>query len=260
MCMWWLVRKELCFRVWLLCFSICSIFILYCTSTGSIKNFWLNLGTAGIGILVTVVLIENALHQSEKREQEKMKKIALQQLRFPLKHHLEFFQSMLKASIDDVPNKEYIKHTDLFDDFFYEEIVLLDLKGTETNWVWAGDINRELGRFVNITENMLSRYLPYLGSELVELLVKIADTSLIPYTKPFEIATASGDKSVVYSASLLWTNIMKDFREYVHNFSTLIDLYNSHFPEDMILLIPDYLEDENMLPLIGSGRMWENEG
>jgi len=70
------------------------------------RAFSLNLGTEITGILLTVWLIDAVIRGKEARDQERYRRIALQQLYVPLIRHLRLLSDMYKASMERKPDRE----------------------------------------------------------------------------------------------------------------------------------------------------------
>lgn len=221
----------------------------------------LNLGTEIIGILITLILIDSVLHQHEKHEQRKMRKIALEQLKNPLSRHLLFFGKMLKVSVESAPKEKYETPSDLFDDDFYEHIKHLDFSKIDNEGSsddWATKSSDEFEDFHKSVGKILDRYSFYFDLEIVDLIESLVHSSFSDYMiimpRFIELSAKHGFNNHNFLNGLAHNVI----REYIELFCKLVNVYNGVFPDDQITLMPGLMGDI-MYPTFGSARFRGDE-
>lgn len=242
-----MVRKEL--RIPLLILGIIILVLLYFVQWNVVTetDFLVNLATEIIGIFITILFIDSILNFHEKLKQRKIKRVALKQLKFPLKYQLDLFAAMFKAAIEAKPTK-YENYNDLFNaETYYKEISHLDL--TKESYFplpqkWARSIYDQCAEFNKYLEKTLDRYLFYLDSDTIELIEKLVNSQFI--------------NRVSWTSFLEMEHTPKKdmcgfLKEYLTLLSQFLELYNSELPDDKIELAKDFFTND-VCPPLGSGR------
>lgn len=221
-------------------------------------NLWLsavtaNLATEVAGILLTVFLIDSIIEINRKREINKYRKIAFQQLQREINEHLDMFIRMLKATVTSKPSKEYKTVEEFFDENYFNSIAYLDVQklapisyadiSRSQRVLWKVYLEIHTNQFIEALNRTIDRYGIYLDSNTVDIAEQLINSYFFRRMKfGFHDFSSPSDQEIT--------------KEYTKLFTQLINEYNQTVDNDSRKIIIDRgLWAENMLPKIGDSRL-----
>ncbi|MCM1988033.1 hypothetical protein [Methanococcoides seepicolus] len=241
----YMVRKELQIPVAILLLFAMVLVYLYLAPPNGLnwtKDVTLNLFTEIIGILLTVILINSILDFNEKRERDKIRKIAYRRLKKPFERHLRLFKSMCEASIDTKPNKSYGCDSGLFDEAFYSQMALFDFSNEAPVYpsrLWATYICGECKRFDSSLNQVLDRYSLYLDSDTIKLIELLIGTQFMWFMCEIPLMLeVSKSYNMQGSSKFFEKDVYCGYiKEHIKLLSELINCYNINLPDDIIKIM-----------------------
>lgn len=245
------------------------------------RGLALNLGTEILGILLTVLLIDAVIKRKEARDQKRYRRIALQQLRIPLFHHLRLLANMYKASVERKPDREISNLRDLFSEDYFEQITYFNAMGpspkdvpmslravtlgAQQRWIpWYQYLSTEVKQFKEEVDRVVDKYAMYLDPETLDLLEQLANSpvvftvSQLPSTATMLSETWGAQQA--YNPFILEDaeDVEDDervVRKHTDVFSKVVDIYNKEAPDDRKVLIRNYkMWSDGVAPAVGSSR------
>jgi len=154
--------------------------VYFGTNIKQLSDFLPNIIAELIGIIIVVFFIERIYQLEKERERKRLEKIALNQLKVPLKEYFCIFLKMIIVTQpeDDLKKNQTIE--ECLQNKYLKEIRLFDIDG-----VWPDeneDCNKYLHNKITSFENKLnmiiSKYAPYLSTNFLELVERKILTSV----------------------------------------------------------------------------------
>jgi hypothetical protein len=259
-----------------LAFLALACFIAYIvlpTAPAGWREFSLNLGTESTGILLTVVLIDAVIRGKESREQERHRRIALQQLYGPLNDHLRLLSNMYKASVERKPDREISSLQDLFSEDYFEQITYFNVLGPSPSAPppmspsaiasgnmplpipWYQYLSTEVNEFQDELGDVIDKYGRHLNPDTIGLLSQLSRSGFVNTVcrLPLEGNMSRGWGQWANNPFIMepsWPQV----RDHVRAFSELVDIYNEVAPDDRKLRIRGNIFSDNVKPAVGSSR------
>jgi len=230
-----------------------------------IKNFSLEMASEIIGILLVVFSIDRVIALEQKKEKKKLEKVTCLQLRRPLLRHFYLIFNLFKASIAEKPNKEYERVTDLFDEYFFQEIAFLDFSQTAPVFTiadtsWSEYLTRECEQFQEALNNTTEKYALFLPPDILDLIEEIINDPFIWLVLQAQNIRQLGNGNKDNSNSspynfLARKEIRELLRDYTQKFSKLLIYYNENVPKEKRIELTNELWNNDVPPKIGSSRV-----
>ncbi|MDD3653912.1 MAG: hypothetical protein PHO01_06985 [Desulfotomaculaceae bacterium] len=227
-------------------FLLVVVFLLIYFYSGAewLKEFSMNVATEVLGIIITVFVIDYLIDKKEEDERYKRQAVAIKRMRVPLIHHIHTLFNIFKASIEKEPDKKYNTLSDLFDDFYFEQIQYLDFSMEapilpKTNWV--NYLYNEFTRFADELKKVLDTYSLFLDSEIIELLDCISNSNFLNYVCKIRNIHQI-DAQLDFKRKYLMLNGTADLcKEHIEILMKLIDFCNKSLSEADRIQYNEYL-------------------
>ncbi len=131
---------------------------------------------------VVVVFVDSALEEERVKERAKVRAIALSLLQRPVNRQLGLLAHWYKVASNKPFEQLPSSYEDLFAEDFYQTLRCIDLYAKAPalptqNWLTYS--HREFDRFRRDVQSVLDRYAVFLESDTIELLERLADSSLV---------------------------------------------------------------------------------
>lgn len=154
------------------------------SQTNWLKGFSLDVAAEIIGILLVIFSIDLVMDAEREKERQKLEKVALQQLHRPLLRHFHLLINLFKATVKVKESKDYKDIADLFDDFYFEQLSILDfsqpapvIKSVEMSWLdyllW------ECQQFRESLNRTVEKYSSFLQPDVIDLIEEIINSPFI---------------------------------------------------------------------------------
>lgn len=226
-----------------------------------VRDWSSNIGAGLIGSLAVLFLIDRTLETRRLREQQRVRHVALSQLRIPLMRHLLLLANWYKASVANVPDEPPADFPQLFSRHCFESIGKLDFSkpGPTMQAIdWFKYSSRELDFFKVNAERVVDKYAMFLDVRLIELVEGVAGSSFVSMMIEFgRIDLPQFDKQHNFQRAY---NIFEEptmNEELQRHVGVLLDLmaYFNRGSSDPIGLEDLSLWRDDVSPHIGSGRV-----
>lgn len=229
---------------------------------GWLRDLSLNVGTEVFGIVLTVFLIDAVIRRNEVRERRRVRRVAFQQLRIPLIHHLTVLQQMYKAAIFNPPERQPVEVRELFTDSYFVQVAFLDFsKPAPVDSVvplqWFDWLRMEATNFKAALGRTIEKYATFLEGGSVELLEGLINSHFlslliqVPAVRDTDIRENTRRSYNVLSGE----GMVEFVREYVDKFSSLVELYNAAVLDNEKVRMDDQFWRNDIAPVFGSGRL-----
>jgi len=234
------------------------------------RTFALNLGTEIVGILLTVLLIDAVIRLKEARDQKRYRRIALQQLRIPLIHHLRLLSNMYKAAVESKPDGEISSLQDLFSEDYFEQITYFNAMGPSPAASpplepsgkslpaipWFQYLNTEVARFKEDLGHIVDKYAMHLDPETLDLLEQLGHSDFVNSVGHLPLTAAMlqgwGHRGAYNPFILEQDRPM--MRDHTRVFSKVVDIYNEEAEDERRVLIRGNIWSDKSAPAVGSSR------
>jgi hypothetical protein len=228
---------------------------------GWIRDWSSNIGAGLMGSLVIILLIDQVLETRRLREQQRVRTVALSQLRTPLMRHVLLLANWYKASVASVPEEPPRDIPQLFAQNYAETIGSLDFSKpgpTLPPLDWFKYSSQELDFFKINAERVVDKYAMFLDVRLIELVEGVAGSSLVSMMIEFgRVDIPQFDKQHGYQRpyNIFAEPTMKE--ELLRHFGVLLELvaYFNENSREKIRLEELSLWRDDVSPKIGSGRV-----
>jgi len=244
-------------------FFILIILILFASyNIGGTKfnDFYINLISEIIGILIVVFLIERIISKFSENEKTRIIKIAISQLELPLRKHSSMFFEFFRASTLKKPKKEYKSFDELFNDDYYKTIKYLDFSFnapiiyiTNSKVNWYSYIGYEFNIFKDTLNKLLNKYASFFNSDKLMLIENIINSDFLRII--IQICEYSKHIKFAYDNMFGEEIAQEEMKKYLKSLSELINLYNETIKlQDKKIYIKEKYWQENEAPKFGSSR------
>ncbi|MBE9129847.1 MULTISPECIES: hypothetical protein [unclassified Coleofasciculus] len=212
------------------------------SQTNWIKGFSLDVAAEIIGILLVIFSIDLVIDAEREKERQKLEKVALQQLRRPLLRHFGLLINLFKTTVKVKENNDYKGIADLFDDFYFEQLAILDfsqpapvIKSVEMSWLdyllW------ECQQFRESLNRTVEKYSSFLQPDVINLIEEIINSPFIwwvvqsPKSYQLEKTSATPKNSEKNGLNgqvnlLARPEVRQLIKEHTMAFVGLVELYN----------------------------------
>lgn len=157
-------------------------FLWYMQDLFQLGDLWLNLGTAILGILLTVIMVDRVVRHIQEKERKRVESIALRHIGVALRRHCTLLFSMLKAASSSIPKRQECSVEKLLTqslpvvlrhfDFKAEAPVIGDIS-------WDRYLKKEFSEIREKSADILRKYAGFLSSQLTDDLQKLEDSHFI---------------------------------------------------------------------------------
>ena len=134
---------------------------------GWIRDWSSNIGAGLVGSLVIIFTLDRAAENRRRREQQRVRTVALSQLRPPLMRHLILLANWYKAAIPSSPDEPPSDFSQLLGDDFLTQLGQLDFSKegpTFPPMSWFRYTRQELDDFRSHLERIVDKYAVFLES------------------------------------------------------------------------------------------------
>lgn len=148
----------------------------------SIKDVLLNLFAEIIGILLTLILVDQLLAASQERERRRVARTALRSFGKPLRSHINLLCDILKASTTSIPTQAEADLRTLLLKNLPDEIQFFDFTAsgpTHPPEPWANHISNKFQNFSDAVEKIVEKYSTFLQPQLLEALELVAGVDIL---------------------------------------------------------------------------------
>jgi len=245
-----------------LVFSIAVCIALYGVFVDSV---WVTAWTANIGAglltsLVVVVLIDRVLERQRERELQRVRSVAMTQMRAPLMRHLSILCDWYKGAAL-VPRSTPPKTIDdFFGDVYFEEVCHFDFLAPAPVLPkndWFGRSGDQFEEFKQDLEKLVDRYGSFLGAELIERVQEAAASSFVqmlitisrPHVRQLSQSLNPDARFVLFQNE----SVVDLLRDHVSSFLLLLASFNGYAAAP---IRAEHLDlRENVQPKYGSARL-----
>lgn len=228
--------------------------------------FFTQLSVAYVASFIFYIIVNYIPEQEKKR---KYQGVAFKQLRYPLSNHLDLLVYMYKATIINKPNINPINVSDIFDDYYYNEMKLFDIHAKApviSSKSWFEFINSKCLAFADSLENTVGKYSIYLDDSTINLIESIRhslfmqiylqeatsfiniDNNLLIIDDYITLSNTDDKSMLIFDNNI--ANI--ELKEYIKSILNLIDLCNRE--NDKPISIDRYNWGDDSFPKYGSAR------
>ena len=212
--------------------------------------------------MLTVFLIDALIRRNEERERKRVRRVAFQQLRIPLLHHLLVLHGMYKASIPNPPEIRPGEVRELFTDSYFVQLTFLDFSkpaplSSAVPLQWFDYLKMESEKFKAALGRTIEKYAVFLEGDSVEILETLINSSFISLLEQAP-AIRDVDKREAFKRNynlLAGQGIAELVREYANVFTRLVELYNLAVPGEQKLILGSDLWRNDIAPQFGSARI-----
>lgn len=227
-----------------------------------LKDVSLNVGTAVLGILLTVLLIDEVIRRRDQAERNRVVKVAFAQLRTGLQNHIGVLQSMYKASTFGAPDGNPKTLDELFGPNYVAQLAFLDLSKpaplASVNFLqWFDYLHMEMEQFKATLTRTLEKYAAFLDPTVVELLEEVLASSFIAFlTQVRSIRALDQKEGVQRQYNFFSAQGMPDLvRQHTDLIMRLSREANRHLPKDKQVGVNEQHWRNDIAPQFGVARL-----
>jgi hypothetical protein len=250
-----------------LSYLVLALFIALCAVVYRlfIDSTWVTTWSANVGAglltsLVVVVLIDRVLERQRERELQRVRSVAVTQMRVPLMRHLSLLCDWYKAAALVAPSVPPKTIEDFFGDSYFQEVCHLDFSAPapvlpQNDWLGrSGDHFEEFRRDL---ETLLDRYGSFLSAELIERVQEAAASSFVhmlitmsrPHVRQISESLNPGARYALFRGE----SVVDLLREHVSSFLLLLGCFNGNASAPIDVECLPLREDAQ--PRYGSARL-----
>ena len=245
--------------------GITTIVYFSCNSE-ELKSFTLNLITEIIGILVTILLIDQALRSKEKREKDKIIKSAFVQFKRPANEFLYLLLRIYKATCESKPENLNNNYKDIFStNHFFETIQYLDFKleaPVIPRQQWSQYVYNEVTNFKKEIDKILDKYVFVFDSHIIGELESLNNSSILQIIS-IGMMVQQADIQINHQREnlnlLAGEQVIDELKKFLNKLFNLIDYFNDILKQNDEFKTSDIVWDDNQAPKISSGRIKQNQ-
>ncbi|NLE03738.1 MAG: hypothetical protein GX638_02910 [Crenarchaeota archaeon] len=250
--------RKFCYFLLLLSLilSILSALVFFIFQELWLSGYLSNLAAGIVGSLLVVFLIDQITKQNKEKEHIQMEKIAFQKLKSVVLRQMGLLCDVYKAACIKKPDQLPSRFSNVFNESYFEEITFLDF--TKDSGVpsqdWFNRLDCQMSSFKAKLEQTINTYATHLDVSSIDLLEKIATSSLISYIPTILSLPASDKQYNIKRTYAMFNGSQEKVKQYTQLLQELIKKINSVSEEPLELNLTEKWKDDTT-PAWGSGRV-----
>ncbi len=240
-------------------------FWLYYAGALGLGDLWLNVATEIVGILLTLLLVDQVIRAAEDRSRHRVEIVALHQITGPLNGHIRLLCNLMKAGLNELPDKNTTTLRDLLTEHLMTAIKFFDFSGaapTVPGRQWFDHLHTQFDTLEKNLTKTIEKYAAFLEPNFLEYLEALANSSLMGFMIDAEkICTADIHLKIKRTYNILADDSMRALvAEHINALLRVIDHHDTKLTKGRLNEVPGDLWRSEMEPKLGSARVENSEG
>jgi hypothetical protein len=234
------------------------------TSLSWLESIGSNLAAGFLGSFITVLLIDRAITNERNQESQRVRVLALTQLRPFTLQQLELFCFWLKATLGRRPEKEPSGITELFSDEYYKELQRLDFSKhapTAPSTTWFHFSAMVISKFRAELSSVLDKYAVFLDGKTLQLLEDLGNSEALGFlasSANWPSGSLQGAERRTYNV-LAGVGMEDALRADLHRFLEFISELNRHILRPITIRDFSHVWRPDVGGPFGSARLTDEE-
>lgn len=222
------------------------------------RSFYFGLSTELTGAILIIFLVDRIIARNQEEETTRRRTIALRGLRFALRQHLALLVAMFKASVSKQPERDYRTPSDLFDDYYVEQVGFLDFAKKAPvlpDMRWYEYLASECGRFKEQVNLTLTKFSTDIDPDLLDVLEELVNSPFLSFIIQAPAINVIDQRLGFARSQNLFMGLGPIVKDYVNAFSKLLELYNANVADMDRVSLPPGIWRNDVAPKLGDSRV-----